>query len=174
MGNLQSWESRLEIRTLTTLVQIILDCSWQHLLQRRRNDKDNNNNNNHDKKKKKIKEEVKQQQTTNHNQPKTIQQQLLTTLFQKYFLLQNKIKTDNPQVANCYSRHALVTAVAFWMLTRKKLILRRNKKKANFFLLSASENTILADLNKIQEIRPSDFKRYWWVSCGVLRTCECD
>ena len=74
MGNLQSWESRLEIRTLTTLVQIILDCSWQHLLQRRHNDKDNNNNNNnnnHDKKKKKIKEEAKQQQTTNNNQPKT-------------------------------------------------------------------------------------------------------
>lgn len=96
----------------------------------------------------------------NNNQPKTIQQQLLTTLLQTYSLLQNKIKTDNPQIANCYSRHALVTAVAFWMLTREKLKLRRNKKKAKFFLLSASENTILADLNKIQEIRPSDFKRY--------------
>ena len=152
MGNLQSRGSHAHDPCSNN------SCSWQHLLiliiimiitiimirrsRRRRR--------------------LKKKPNNNKQQPAEDYTTTTTDNFTSNVLLVrlNKIKTDNPQIANCYSRHALVTAVAFWMLTREKLKLRRNKKKAKFFLLSASENTILADLNKIQEIRPSDFKRY--------------
>ena len=107
---------------------------------------------------------LKKKRNNNKQQTKTsrrLQQQLLTTLFRTYSLLPNKIKTDNPQVANCYSRHALVT---LWPIlpdlldADKKEIKTEKKHKESqfFFLLSASENTVLADLNKIQ----TDFERY--------------